>query len=179
MITRNAVVVSVSVVLLLVSVALVLLSGTKGVENEPLGEEEVAIISLCSYEPTGDYILCCENELGEELDCTEKTTFEANEKITIIVNQDILKNTQAPYLLCEKSDLLNTPGIFRENEEKSREFVCIDVPPQNKNFVFRKEGFVPIESPRDTLTLLQLSVGQDDTSDSQSTLLTITGDIAQ
>ena len=181
MITRNAIVISVSIVLLLVSVALVLVSreavgpnGDISQSSKSFTEEEGFEPQLCNFAPTGDYMLCCKNAEGEEIDCTEKTHFEANEKVTIIVNQNLLQNEQTPYTLCASSDLLLSPGVFSENSENGDESECVDIGPQMENFVIRKDAFVPSEYPADELTLLQLSTVQDGSLDSSELLLKIT-----
>jgi hypothetical protein len=166
MITRNALIVSVSVVLLLVSVALVLVSG-KNVEleegpqiNGQLTQEQQADTTACSLIPTGDYTLCCTNDGGEEVDCTEKTLFRASEKVTIVVNPVILKDIETPYLLCERSDLLPVQGAYNEDNE----IQCIEIESQMSNFVIRTDAFVPTNFPHTSLDLLKLTALREDSS---------------
>lgn len=180
MLTRNAIVVSISIVLLLVSVALVSLSrevvapdGDISQSSELLTEEEIFDPQLCNFAPTGDYMLCCENEAGEEVDCTEKTVFNANEKVTIIVNPKILQNEEAPYTLCERSNLLASPDIIGEAPDGYENSSCIDIMPDTGNFVLRTEGFVPSVYTNEALTLLELSTAQVGNLDSQEVLLNI------
>jgi hypothetical protein len=176
-------------------VAIIFLSGTledvekfseeKGVEREMGVEgEKVVGISACNFVPEGDYMLCCQDEEGEFIDCTGQTDFQGGERLLITVNPNLLNNISPPYKICDNSDLMLFEGETAlnyeghgNNDELPKLPSCVLIEEGLTNFVVRKEGFVPPGINRETLTLFELSVIEE--SRERQILLHVIGERTQ